>query len=186
VSNFKTIFLSLPGRYANALLMADDIDHRPNLQLMHETMIFAPELRNILFGGSCDSHHVFTLISGLAQILELHQTFANFLKVIYQNKRYHYFEDIKKHYGTMYRAKHNIRAIDIYTAQTLTAKQKAGIEAFYQDMYKSFAQLDFNYHDDKNVLAGAVVESEGDLFDFSLKTQIKQLTQQIKEINYAA
>lgn len=166
--------------------MADGVDYRPAFAVFSEIFHQAPHIRSILYGGSSPNGQVFVLLDGISRILDFSKVFCNFLKLLYKNKRLNLFEEIYHHYVLMYKQSHNIRTVNITTATGLLKKQKDEIEKFCANLYGTEKSIDFNYIQAPEILGGTMIESDGELRDASLKTQIKQLTTHIKEADYAA
>lgn len=115
----------------------------------------------------------------LSSRLSLSGNFFNFLRLLIDNERAGYIEDIFKEFSTLRDSALNIARIKVVSAGELSHDRKEKIKAVIEKALNKTAEISFVFEPD--IIGGYIIEIENTLYDGSIKTQLDNLYISIKK-----
>jgi ATP synthase F1 delta subunit len=174
----STLFFSLPGRYAKALLLQKDERFSKEFEVTIKALRADPVSALLLNSKHLDKKFLISFMDTLGSILELSKTFINFLKVLIQNNRMNILADIHRCYDTLWNQDHNYQNAVIFSASTLLADNKIHIESLLNNVFPQ--KLTISYKIDKELLGGFLIEVGNMRIDATVLNEIKQIKQMLE------
>lgn len=172
-SSSSTIFFSVPGRYAKALLLQKGTSFSKEFDMTIKALRADPVSALLLSSKHLDKKFLVSFMDTLGSILKLSKTFINFLKVLIQNNRMNIISDIHRCYDTLWNEAHNCQNGVIFSVATLTPENKAQIENMLHEIFPQ--KLTLSYKIDKTLLGGFLIEVGNTRIDASILNEIKQI-----------
>lgn len=182
-NTFSTVFFSLPGRYANALLKSDEQSFSKDFKTVLDALNEDPISERLLDSIHLDKKHLLPFMETLGEILNLKRPFINFLKVLVASSRLNLLKDIYRCYTTLWNKKNNERYVDVFSAAKLSLDDRANINNKLCDFFTE--KLHFNYVINPDLLGGFLIESAGIRIDASVFYQIQRIKEDFGIDKYA-
>lgn len=171
-----SLAFSLPGRYAKSLLEYDSLDHDFKTVLSAFDQDY--NLGYILASNFIKKGHLIDIIGIFEEKLSLSKPFTSFLKVLVQNRRISLLPDIYRCYQTLWNRKYKLRPVTVKTAYPLSDLQKTKAVTILKTYFSE--QMIVDYKEDKSLLGGILIESNGYRIDATLDQQINALGRAIR------
>lgn len=171
----STLFFSLPGRYAKALLLQKDESFSKEFEVTIKTLQADPVSALLLNSKHLDKKFLISFMDTIGSILKLSKTFVNFLKVLTQNNRMNILTDIHRCYDTLWNQDHNYQNALIFSATPLLSENKIQIESLLNEFFPQ--KLTLSYKVDKTLLGGFLIEVGNRRIDATMLNEIKQIKQ---------
>ena len=169
----STLFFSLPGRYAKALLLQKEASFSKEFDITIKALRADPVSSLLLNSKHLDKKFLISFMDTLGSILNLSKTFINFLKLLTQNNRMNIIADIQRCYDTLWNQEHNYKNAVIFSTSSLTPEYKSNLESLLSEIFPQ--KLMISYKLDKTLLGGFLIEVGNMLIDASILNEIKQI-----------
>jgi F-type H+-transporting ATPase subunit delta len=174
----STLFFSVPGRYAKALLLQKDASFSKEFDITIKALRADPVSSLLLNSKHLDKKFLISFMDTLGGILKLSKTFINFLKILTQNNRMNIIADIQRCYDTLWNQEHNYKNVIIFSISTLTFENKSQLENLLGEIFPQ--KLTISYKIDKTLLGGFLIEVGNMRIDASLLNEIKQIKRMLE------
>lgn len=169
----------IPRRYAKALYMVA-LDRKQS-ERMYDLMQTLAESFKANAGLSATVANPFVsqadkdrLLTTAAGATAADTTFADFLKLLAENRRTDLINQIALSYGDLYRERNNIRRVEVVSAAPLDPKVENRIKSLVE-AHLHGATMDFSKSVDPNLIGGFIVNIDNERLDASLRNQLKEL-----------
>lgn len=169
----------IPARYAKALykLALEDGKSQRLYKLMSQlagTFAAEPRLQTAVANPFVPSADKTRLLSEAAGAEAGDKLFADFLKLLYRNKRIEFVRDMALKYLDLYRKANNIYLVKIITASALPQSEIDRIHHVVEEHLKN-ATIEYSQEIDPDLIGGFVININSERLDASLDNQLKQL-----------
>jgi F-type H+-transporting ATPase subunit delta len=173
--------LAIANRYARALA---DVLGRPisvlspedalaQLQSFENLLTESAELKNALLSPAVDSAKKRAIIRALGEPLGLSEPIRNFLYIVINHKRVELLDSMIASYRSWLDDSLGIARLEVTSAQRMDdALQKSLLDTFGR---VTGLQVRAKFHEDPELLGGAVVRHGSTLYDGSLRAQLNAL-----------
>lgn len=173
----------IPRRYAKALYkvaLERDADTRmfDLMQTLEQSFAANPSLQEVVTNPFVDSPEKMKLLSTAAGATDKDVTFADFLKLLDQNRRIDLARSIALAYIDIYRSARNIRRVQVVSAAPLDP----AVEKRIKDIVASHINggtIDFSTAIDPALIGGFIVNIDNERLDASLRNEFEHLRQSL-------
>lgn len=118
------------------------------------------------------------IITTAAGASDADSTFADFLKLLAQNKRTDMLNEIARAYIDIYRQEHNIRKVEVVSAAPLDPAVLKRITSLVESHLHG-ATMEFSSAVDPDLIGGFVINVDNERLDASVSHQLKELRQSL-------
>ncbi|XP_022081648.1 ATP synthase subunit O, mitochondrial-like [Acanthaster planci] len=176
----------LGGRYAHALYSAAVKDKKldvidKELKSVEENLQKNVKLADFISNPVINRQNKISVLGDFMQSQKMSATTANFMTVLAENNRLGKMKDIFSAWSRIMSAHRGEVVCTITTAKPLDASQQKEVQSALQGFIKKGETLQMNLQVDPSVLGGMVVEIGDKYVDMSTATQVKTMTNLIKE-----
>lgn len=173
--------LAIANRYARAL---SDVLGQPGsalspedalgqLQSFRELLTESAELKNALLSPAVDSAKKRNLVRVLGERIGLSEPIRNFLYIVINHKRVDLLDSMIASYRSWLDDRMSIARLDVTSAQRMDdGLQKSLLDTFGR---VTGLQVRAKFHENPDLLGGAVVRHGSTLYDGSLRAQLNAL-----------
>ncbi|CAO5682880.1 MAG: ATP synthase subunit delta [Holosporales bacterium] len=175
---FSSLFFSLPGRYASALLNTSAQSFANDFDITLRVLEQDPSSALLLNSPYLNKKQVIDFLDIISVKLELQKEFSNFLKLLVQKNRLNILSDIFRCYTTLWNASHKIKPIHIITCSALTESQKLDIKNMLSAYFSEQLIIDFTV--DSSILGGILIKTDDMRIDATVLNQIYALNTLLK------
>lgn len=173
----------IPRRYAKALFKValdrhcDQRVYELMLTLAHsfDTM---HELHTLVANPFVEQSKKDDIISTAAGASDADKTFADFLKLLAQNKRIDMINAIANAYVDVYRQAHNIRRVEVISAQQLDPATVGRIKSLVEQNLNG-ATMEFSSSTNPDIIGGFIVNIDNERLDASLSHKLEEMRRQL-------
>ena len=145
------------------------------LQSFQELLTESAELKNVLLSPAVDAANKRAIIKTLGERIGLSAPVRNFLYIVIDHKRIGLLDTMIASYGSWLDERLGIARLDVTSAQSMDeGLRKSLLDTFGR---VTGLQVRAQFHDDPELLGGAVVRHESTVYDGSLRAQLKALHQ---------
>ena len=189
VSSIKVLTVSTPGRYAAALFYeARRIGCLSDVsESFKKFCALLKKHQSIRYFLTCTSTREKDIDKSLAIIadnLSCCPVFANFMRVIGQNRQVNILHRINKIFEIMLAKYKNRRIVNVVSAVELLPEQKVSVEELLLKLFEEKCIIE--YEIDKSIIGGIKIISEGKIFDASVACQLEQMKRYLCSISIGA
>lgn len=169
----------IPRRYAKALYKVaiernDTEKLYAIMQKLVETAAAQPSLCEAVSNPFVSVADKCTLLNTAAGSESEISTFADFLKLLAQNKRLDMIFDIAREYVGLYRREKNIARVDVVSASELSEDEQARLKNIIQQ-HLNGGTMEFTSSVNPDLIGGFTVTVDNQRLDASVKNELKQL-----------
>ena len=176
----STLFFSLPGRYATALLEQEKASFSNQFKKIIDVLEYDHHTHTLLSSRHLDKKQLISFMDKISEILDLSKTFTNFLKLLIQENRLSLLPEIHKYYEKLWNQKNNTLHAIIYSATKLDKETKEKVEKkLTQSINK---KLLFKYEVNDSLLGGILVDLDGVRIDATILNQINAIEKKLKVV----
>lgn len=104
-------------------------------------------------------------------------TTLNLLDLLITNNREILLEDINRRFIWLYKNQKGIKEVAIYTAVSFDDDQRANLDSFLQEQFKSPIELTIKVKPE--LIGGFILTVDGKMADASLRSKLKQIKKQL-------
>lgn len=173
----------IPRRYAKALFkvaVERKVDDRVYslMQTLVSSFDATPGLQTMVsnpFVALNEKDRIITIAAGAT---DADSTFADFLKLLAQNKRTDMLRAIAMAYIDIYRQEHNIRKVEVVSAAPLDPAVLKRIRSLVESHLHG-AIMEFSTTVDPSLIGGFVINVDNERLDASISHQLKELRQSL-------
>ncbi len=169
----------IPRRYAMALYKVD-IDRNSAagtyvlMNALQRSFGELPSLKAAVSNPFVSVDDKVKLLTTAAGASEADTTFADFLKLLVDNRRIDMIDLIAFAYCDIYRRRNNIRRVEVVTAANLDHAAMQRIKDLIVKELKG-ASMEFSTRVDTSLIGGFVINIDNERLDASLSNQLKEL-----------
>lgn len=173
----------IPRRYAKALFKValdrkcDQRVYSLMLTLAH-SFDTTPELHTLVANPFVDQTKKDEIIATAAGATDGDTTFADFLKLLARNKRIDLVNAIANAYVDVYRHAHNIRRVEVVSAQQLDPASVGRIKALVEHQLNG-ATMEFSSSTNPDLIGGFIVNIDNERLDASLSHKLEEMRRQL-------
>lgn len=169
----------IPRRYAKALYkVATERKQQARIFELMQTLAASfeanPDLRQLVANPFVEQSEKARLLTIAAGATADDATFADFLKLLAQNRRIDLAAAIATAYVDYYRSVNNIRRVQVVSAAPLDPAVEQRIRSIVA-AHLNGASMDFSTSVDPDLIGGFVVNIDNERLDASLRHQLKEL-----------
>ena len=173
----------IPRRYAKALYkvaVERKVDSRMYalMQTLANSFDTTPGLRATVANPFVAQEEKDKIIATAAGAADADTTFADFLKLLAQNKRTDMLNEIARAYVEIYRQEHNIRKVEVVSAAPLDPAVEKRIVSLVEK-HLNGASMEFSTAVDPSLVGGFVINVDNERLDASVSHQLKELRQSL-------
>ncbi|NLA23897.1 MAG: ATP synthase F1 subunit delta [Bacteroidales bacterium] len=106
----------------------------------------------------------------------------NFMRLVVQNGREQYFQNIFRNFIDFYKKEMGIKAAQITTVVPLSQSSINSVRNMLAEHFK--AEIEFTEKQDKSLIGGFIVQVDDVQIDTSIKTQLDQLKRELTKDTY--
>ncbi|MDE6266240.1 MAG: F0F1 ATP synthase subunit delta [Muribaculaceae bacterium] len=176
----------IPRRYAKALLkVAQQQNCAPRIYALMKQLArsFAdqPALNRTIANPFVSAEEKVRLVNIAAGTPDGDTLFADFLKLLIQNKRIDLIRDIALAYSEIYRKENNIFVVTVTSAQPLEDSELERLKKIVENHLPEGSSMEFTAAVDPAIIGGFTIAINNERLDASIKNELKQL--RLKLIN---
>lgn len=169
----------IPRRYAKALYkvaVERKCDSRMYMLMQNLAAAFAAseDLRSLISNPFVDVSDKEAALTVAAQAQNEDTTFADFLKLLIQNRRIDLCGLVANAYVDLYRKERNIRRVEVISAAPLDAGVEKRIKNVIEDHLHG-ATMEFSTKVDPDLIGGFIVTVDNERLDASLRNRLKEI-----------
>ena len=169
----------IPRRYAKALYkvaVERKVDERVYslMQTLVSSFDSTPGLQAMVSNPFVARDEKYRIISTAAGAADADSTFADFLKLLAQNKRTDIIHAVAIAYIDIYRQEHNIRKVEVVSAAPLDPAVLKRIRSLVENHLHG-ATMEFSTTVDPSLIGGFVINVDNERLDASLRNSLKEL-----------
>ena len=138
----------------------------------------APDLRNFLESPAIGENAKQNAIWQIAAKMELSAAVGNFVRLIVRHRRTEMLSEIQVAFRQELNARLGIAEAEVTSAQSLNDQQKSELTRALEK--RTGKKIEARFHEDKNLLGGAVVRVGSTVYDGSVREQLARLRQQLE------
>lgn len=171
----------LPRRYAKALLLFSrerqaDARLYELMQRLEDAFEAAPQLHSTLANPHVELADKLTLVNAAAGTdSEPDAVFADFVKLLADNKRLGSLREIALAYIALYRKAHRIYRVTVTSAAPLSSSEADRIHSLVKSHLPQGATADFTDSVNPDLIGGFTVAIDNERLDASVANELKQL-----------
>jgi F-type H+-transporting ATPase subunit delta len=176
----------LARRYAKALFQLAD-DHNSLEQIAGEVRDWEgvleqqKELQTVLISPEIGKKEKVAVLHDLLEH-RVSTLFYNFILLLVRKGRQSYLPQIAAEFSRLYDQKQSRVRVQLTCAVALSEQQNKEIYDHLRQLFK--AELIVEQEVDPAILGGLIVRAEGKIIDASLRHQLEQLRQNLKQVKY--
>ena len=169
----------IPRRYAKALYEVA-LERKQDEQMLGLMQTLAnsfeanPGLKEVVANPFVSDQEKDKLLTTAAGATAQDKTFADFLKLLAENRRIDLIQEIAISYLGIYRKEHNIRRVQVVSAAPLDPEVEKRIKDIIT-AHLNGGTMDFSTSIDPDLIGGFVVNIDNERLDASLRNELKEL-----------
>ncbi|MBP9752587.1 MAG: ATP synthase F1 subunit delta [Proteobacteria bacterium] len=171
--SFSSLFFSLPGRYASALLNSSNQSFEQDFKVTLRAIGYDASTELLLNSPYLSKKHVIDFMDVMRDKLGLQKEFTNFLKLLVLKNRFNILRDVYRCYVTLWNGLHNIKSIHVVSSDVLKKEQEKGIEELLAQFFDEKLLIDFSV--DPSILGGILIKTDDLRIDATVLSQIQSL-----------
>ncbi len=169
----------IPRRYAKALYKVDSerASAKRTFELMNNligTFEAEPRLGRAIANPFVEIDDKLAMLTTAAQASAADTTFADFLRLLANNRRVDLIHSIARSYADIYRKENNIRRVEVVSAAALEPSVEKRIKQVIEQHLKG-ASMHFSTRVDAELIGGFIVNIDNERLDASVRNSFKQL-----------
>ena len=169
----------IPRRYAKALYkvaVERKCDSRMYLLMQNLATAFAAsaDLRSLIANPFVGNNDKTAALTAAAQAAADDTTFADFLKLLIQNRRIDLCEAVANAYVALYREEMNIRRVEVISAAPLDPTVENRIKSVIEEHLHG-ATMEFTAKVDPDLIGGFIITVDNERLDASLRNRLKEI-----------
>jgi F-type H+-transporting ATPase subunit delta len=170
-------------RYAHAFASVAASSHLDTAAAQQQLKDFAgtlagsQQLRQVLGDPSIAADQKIRVLDAIAGRIGMFPQVRNFIAVIVDHQRLEELNEILSEYHAVADERSNLAEAEITSAHPLNDQDRAELEA--QVAKLAGGRIRATYHQDANLLGGAVVRIGSTVYDGSIRAQLQQLKQKL-------
>ena len=172
------------GRYARSLaeiVFEEDAEQAvtENLKTYSEIFRVVPDLLKAFYAPAVPRETKDKLLTELMVLHPVHPVTSNFLRILLQNNRIRYFQQISDAYEKAINERKGIVSARVTAANPLSPKELKILEARLAEI--TGKRVNVELHLDAALLGGIVVQVGSTIFDGSIRTQLSEMRRRLTE-----
>lgn len=169
----------IPRRYAKALykFALEQGQDKPMYGLMQRlSEVFATDatLQDVMGNPFIASEDKIKLLKVAAGADNAHTCFADFLKLLVENKRISAMRSIALAYLSIYRKANNIYLVEVVSASPMDADSQSRLKKLIEGHLQG-GSMEYSQRVDSQLIGGFVVNIDSQRLDASVQNELKQL-----------
>ncbi len=169
----------LPRRYAKALYeFACEKENSQRIYTLMKTLVNSfsemPSLGVTLSNPYVSEHDKMLLLSTASGASDSDKVFADFLKLLEQNKRLGFCREIAQAYIDIYRHRNNIYEVNVTSAASMSADEEKRLKAMIQK-HLNGGVMEYNHGINPDLIGGFTVSVGNERLDASVCNELNQL-----------
>lgn len=177
---FTSLFFSLPGRYARALLQSSRDPLHESFNVVLSVLNHDPTSQLLINSSFLNKKPVLKFVDTLAQKLSFNQMFTNFLKLLVLKNRLIILSDIFRCYKTLWDCEHNRKSVKVSTASKMEKEDREFIQKLLKTHFPQ--KLDFVFDEKPSLLGGVLIETDIHRIDATIQNQIQLLSEHLRSL----
>ena len=177
----------IPRRYAKALFkvaVERKVEERIYALMTNLAQSFAvtPGLSQTVANSFVDAKQKTEILVIAAQATEQDTTYADFLKLLIENRRIDFMRDIAIAFLAIYRKANSIYSVTVTSASEMTKSEVERIKAIVSQHLPEKSKMEFTAAVNPELLGGFVVNIDNERLDASIKNELEQLRLKLTSI----
>lgn len=169
----------IPRRYAKALYkvaVERKCDSRiyELMQALAAAFAASGDLRSLITNPFVDASDKIAALTAAAGAASDDVTFADFLKLLVQNRRINLSGQVANAYVDLYCEEHNIRRVEVTSAVALDPEVEARIKKVVEEHLHG-ALMEFSTKVDPDLIGGFIVTVDNERLDASMRNRLKEI-----------
>jgi len=172
------------GRYARSLeeiVFEENVEQSvtENLRTYCEIFRVVPDLLEAFYAPAVPRETKDRLLTELMTLHPVHPVASNFLRILLQNNRIRYFQQIADAYEKAVNERKGIVSARVTAANPLSPQELKSLESRLAEI--TGKRVNVELHLDAHLLGGIIVQVGSTIFDGSIRTQLSEMRRRLTE-----